>query len=126
MAKTDHPYFGYPETYDFENARIMWPNFGGIKSEFNRDGTRQFSLRLSPEGPVCTINTPQGEQQLTVADLLEHNLNLKQLKPTYDGENPDWVLGVELRYSKDFPKFDPKVIFVTRDPEGNPICYTLS
>jgi hypothetical protein len=119
MVKAEHPYRGYPQTYDFENARIMWPNFGGVKSEFNREGKRQFSLRLAPEGPVCAINTPQGEQPLTVEDLLAHGLRLRRLKPTYEGENPDWTLDVELRYSKEFPKFDPKVIFITRDASGN-------
>lgn len=32
-----------------QNARILWPNFGGVKDKFNSEGDRNFNLELTEE-----------------------------------------------------------------------------
>lgn len=81
-----------------ENARIIFRNFSGKPSQYNRDGKRTFSLILTPEE----------------ADRFsKEGWNVKYLKPREPGDEPTPILNVQVRYRKEDPSRDPKVYTVT-------------
>lgn len=76
-----------------ENARLMFKNFSGEESKFNRGGNRNFCVVLDHE----------------IAErLMDDGWNIKFLRPREDGEEPTPYLQVSVA----FGNIPPKVVMV--------------
>lgn len=76
-----------------ENARLIFKNFSGEESKFNRKGNRNFCVVLDPE---------------VVDDLIRDGWNVRFLRPREDGEEPTPYLQVSVM----FGNFPPKVVMI--------------
>ena len=76
-----------------ENARLIFKNFSGEESKFNRKGNRNFCVVLDPE---------------VAEDLIRDGWNVRFLRPREDGEEPTPYLQVSVM----FGKFPPKVVMI--------------
>ena len=76
-----------------ENARLVFKNFSGEESKFNRGGNRNFCVVLDHE---------------TAEKLMDDGWNIKFLRPREDGEEPTPYLQVSVA----FGNIPPKVVMV--------------
>lgn len=76
-----------------ENARLIFKNFSGEGSKFNREGNKNFCVVLDHE---------------TARDLEAQGWNVKYLSPREDGEEPTPYLQVTVA----FGNIPPKVIMI--------------
>ena len=76
-----------------ENARLVFKNFSGEESKFNRGGNRNFCVVLDNE---------------TAEQLMDDGWNIKFLRPREDGEEPTPYLQVSVA----FGNIPPKVVMV--------------
>lgn len=76
-----------------ENARLIFKNFAGEESKFNRKGNRNFCVVLDPE---------------VADDLIKDGWNVRFLRPREDGEEPTPYLQVSVM----FGNFPPKVVMI--------------
>lgn len=76
-----------------ENARLIFKNFSGEGSKFNREGNKNFCVVLDHE---------------TARDLKDEGWNVKYLNPREDGEEPTPYLQVTVA----FGNIPPKVIMI--------------
>lgn len=67
----------------FENAKLLFQNFGGRESMYNRAGDRNFNVLLD---------------KATAEAMLEDGWNVKYLKSRDDGAEPEAVLAVSISY----------------------------
>lgn len=79
-----------------ENAKIMFKNFSGIETKYNRKGCRNFCVR---------IEDPQFAKKLA-----SDGWNIRMLKPTEEGDAPVDYLQVAVS----FDVIPPKVFLVTK------------
>ena len=76
-----------------ENARLIFKNFSGEESKFNRKGNRNFCVVLDPE---------------VADDLIRDGWNVRFLRPREDGEEPTPYLQVSVM----FGNFPPKIVMI--------------
>jgi len=79
-----------------ENARVLFCNFSGNESKFNRAGDRNF----------CVIIDDSKQAELLIAD----GWNVKTLKPRDEADDVAYYIQVTVR----FDNFPPKVVMITR------------
>lgn len=79
-----------------ENAHIIFRNFSGRESKYNRAGDRNFCVFI--------------DDMDTVNRLMDDGWNIRVMPPREDGEEPRHYLQVAVSF-KNFP---PKVIMITR------------
>lgn len=76
-----------------ENARLIFKNFAGEESKFNRNGNRNFCVILDPK---------------VAQDLIDDGWNVKFLRPREDEDEPTPYLQVSVA----FGNIPPKVIMI--------------
>ena len=72
-----------------ENARIIFRNFAGVASKFNREGDRNFAV-IIPNQEICD-------------ELLDAGWNVKIKPPREDGEEPFMYLPVKIKFNNRGP-----------------------
>lgn len=77
-----------------ENARLIFKNFAGEESKFNRAGNRNFCVILDGD---------------SAEDLRQMGWNVKALRPREDEDEPTYYLQVTVA----FGNFPPKVILIS-------------
>lgn len=77
-----------------ENARLIFKNFAGEESKFNRAGNRNFCVILDGD---------------SAEDLRQMGWNVKALRPREDEDEPTYYLQVAVA----FGNFPPKIIMIS-------------
>lgn len=72
---------------DIDDALIIWRNFSGVGGKFNREGDRNFAVRI--------------EEQDIADALLAEGYNVRIKPPQQDGDEPFMYLPVKLKYYED-------------------------
>lgn len=84
------------DTISIENATIIWPNFSGKETKFNRLGSRNFNVLI--------------EDEEFAQKLIEDGWNVRPLPPRDDGDDIHYVMQVQVR----FDGIPPRIWLVTK------------
>lgn len=85
--------YGKVNNITIENARLIFKNFSGEESKFNRGGNKNFCVVLDHD---------------LAQDLIDEGWNVKFLRPREDGEEPTPYLQVTVAYGN----IPPKVVMI--------------
>ena len=77
------------DVLEIEDARIIYRNFAGIGSKYNREGDRNFAV-IIPDEEICN-------------ELTEHGWNVKIKPPREEGESPFMYLPVKVKFNSRGP-----------------------
>lgn len=75
---------------NIENARILWPNFSGKKSQYNREGDRNFNV-IIPDADMAN-------------KLKDDGWNIHVREPREEGDQPEYRLPVAVSFDYKPPK----------------------
>lgn len=81
-------------TVKFEGAEIMFRNFAGKESQYNKAGDRNFAVKID---------------EALAQQLLADQWNAKFLEPREEGDEGQWYLPVTVKYEN----YPPKIVLVT-------------
>ena len=85
---------------EFENASLMFNNFSGRASQYNRQGDRNFCVIIPNE-------------QLA-NELIADGWNVKTRGANHeDDDDVTYYIQVKVRYNHDYPQFNPKIVLVS-------------
>ena len=79
--------FGPRGIIDIDDAHIIYRNFSGVGGKFNREGDRNFAIRIT-------------EQDIADA-LIEEGWNVRIKPPHEEGDEPFMYLPVKVKYYED-------------------------
>lgn len=74
---------------EIEDARIIYRNFTGVGSKYNREGDKNFGV-IIPDQEICDA-------------LIEQGWNVKIKPPREDGEEPFMFLPVKIKFNERGP-----------------------
>lgn len=83
-----------------ENAHIIFRNFSGRPSQYNREGDRNFNVVI--------------EDQEMAQRLANDGWNVGILKPRDDDEPPRHKIKVNVKFDQENPRRNPRIIMHTR------------
>lgn len=88
--------FGPRGIVQIDDARIIYRNFSGAASKFNREGDRNFSLVI----PDQIYKILDDETEITIAEkLVNDGWNVKIRPPREEGESPFMHLPVKIKFN---------------------------
>lgn len=90
----------------FEDVRILFRNFSGKAGRFNAEGDRNFCIALDDE---------------TAAGMMADGFNVRFLQPRVEGEEPQPILEVKVKYKKrdGTRTMPPRVVLITSRGKTN-------
>lgn len=88
---------------EIENAEILYPNFSGLGSRYNRDGDRNFCVFID-------------DTDLAM-ELADEGWNIKIKQPRFEDEQPRYYLPVKVMFNK----FPPRVRLITKNNPPRPL-----
>ena len=81
------------EMLKMDNVRIIYRNFTGEASKYNREGDRNFAVVI--EDPVIAQN------------MADDGWNVKIRAPKEDGDDPFYYLVVKVKFNRETPRLNP-------------------
>lgn len=91
----------------FEDAKVIFPNFGGLEGRYNRAGNRCFSVMVTDQN-----GNPDTELAMQLKD---EGWNIKERIVDGEPTGEYYINGVNINYNF---YIKPKIVYVTTDSNG--------